>query len=179
MPLTNRIKSISFGLLLVLTTIIFLGAVLFRAIDQNNRNEKLVNHTYDVLATSKHLQTIITDAETAQRGYIITDNIKFLEPLQNSKKNTDSITTKLFDLVSDNPHQTKEVVVLKSFINKKYDHINQTLLLRKNEGQKAAFDFIYKERGRILMDSIRNSFSHIDKEENKIIAPTSCKQPII
>ena len=166
---TNKIKSVSFGLILVLTTIIFLGVILFRSIDQNNKNEKLVNHTYDVLATSKNLQSNITDAETALRGYIITDNFKFLEPLHNSKKQKDSLTTKLSNLISDNPHQIKEVAKLKGFITKKYDHINQNLIIRKNEGQKAAFDFINEGHGRILMDSIRNSFNHIDKEENKLL----------
>ncbi len=166
---TNKIKSVSFGLIIVLTTIIFLSVILFRSIDQNNKNEKLVNHTYEVLATSKQLLSVVKDAETSGRGYILTDNIKFLEPLHNSKKQKDSITTKLIYLVSDNPHQSKEVSKIKKLITSKFNYIDQLMALHKNEGQKAAIEFISHGRGSILMDSIRNSFGNFDKEENRLL----------
>jgi PAS domain S-box-containing protein len=166
---TYRAKLINFGFILTLTIILVLGVFLFDSFNKNNKNEILVNHTYEVLATSKQLQSIIKDAETSQRGYIITDNIKYLEPLISSNRVKDSLSSRLSYLVSNNAHQIKEILRLEYLIKQKYNRINQILLIRKNSGKKEAINLISQGKGRIIMDSIRTIFNRFDKEEYRLL----------
>lgn len=71
--------------------------------------KKWVRHTYIVLQNSKELFSVIKDAETAHRGYIISGNTKFLEPLANSTSIRDSLFKQIKNLISDNKKQLQKI----------------------------------------------------------------------
>jgi PAS domain S-box-containing protein len=169
MPLNNKIKLANIGFLVTLTFIIYIGFFLFNSFDKDKKGDELLNHSFEVVATSRQLLSTIKDAESAQRGYVITDNPKFLEPLVKSVALKDSLMTRLTVLVSKNPLRMAQVELLKDLVRQKYQSIDHTLLVKKEKGQKAAVAIINLGRGRLLMESIRGKFEHFDKEENKIL----------
>ena len=60
-----------------------------------HRNWTSVNHTHEVLESIEALNIAIVDAESAQRGFLITGDEKFLDPYQASLANYKSITSRL------------------------------------------------------------------------------------
>jgi PAS domain S-box-containing protein len=166
---SNRIKLTTVGVIASFTNVIVIGYFLFQSFEKNNNNEQSVSKSYDVLATSRQLQSIIKDAETSQRGYILTGKTKYLELLNNSYKLKDSLSTRLFDLISNNPNQIEEITNINHHIKQKYEHINKTLSIRKDKGNEAAISFINKDKGKNIMDSIREDFANLDKKENAIL----------
>lgn len=145
---SNRIKLTTVGVIASFTNVIVIGYFLFQSFEKNNNNEQSVSKSYDVLATSRQLQSIIKDAETSQRGYILTGKTKYLELLNNSYKLKDSLSTRLFDLISNNPNQIEEITNINHHIKQKYEHINKTLSIRKDKGNEAAISFINKDKGK-------------------------------
>jgi len=63
----------------------------------------LVNHDFEVLQNVQLLQKYVVDAETGQRGFIITGQEEFLDPYYSGIKNFDSLIEVEKELVSDNP----------------------------------------------------------------------------
>lgn len=165
----NRIKLTTVGVISAFANVLVIGYFLFQSFDKNNKNEHLVSQSYDVLATSKQLQSVVKDAETAQRGFILTGKTKYLEPLNKSYRIKDSLTERLFFLISKNTHQKEEIDNINYHIKQKYSHINTTLSIRKETGNKAAIDYVNDGKGRNIMDSIRDAFASFDKEENTIL----------
>jgi PAS domain S-box-containing protein len=146
-----------------------IGYFLFQSFEKNNNNEQLVSKSYEVLATSRQLQSLVKDAETAQRGYILTGKTKYLAPLNNSYKIKDSLSARISYLISDNPNQIEEISNINYHIKKKYEQINKTLSIRKTNGNEAAIRYINKEKRRNIMDSIEEYFARFDKKENAIL----------
>lgn len=77
------------------------------------------DHTQQVLAESDELLRRLTDAETAIRGYILTDNPNFLEPYEQTLKTLPETRTRLDMLLRDVPETYQT-----------YQEINQLVSLR-------------------------------------------------
>jgi CHASE3 domain sensor protein len=166
---SNRIKLTTVGVIASFTNVIVIGYFLFQSFEKNNNNEQLVSKSYNVLATSRQLQSVVKDAETAQRGYILTGKTKYLESLKNTYKLKDSFSARLSDLISDNPNQKEEITNINYHIKQKYKHINKTLSIRKEKGNEAAISYINRDREKNITDSIREDFASFDKKENAIL----------
>ena len=56
------------------------GAVAYLNTTTLNRNSEQVTHTHEVLAALENVASIAKDAETGQRGYLITGDDRYLQP---------------------------------------------------------------------------------------------------
>src|SRR5580700_4540700 len=68
-------------------------------------NIRWVAHTQEVMATSQGLLTLIIDVETGQRGYLLTEDKKYLEPYESGLMRVHEQFARLKQLTSDNPGQ--------------------------------------------------------------------------
>ena len=68
---------------------------------------KWVNHTNEVIITTKNLIGAIKDTETGQRGYILTNNVDYLEPYYTGLLDAEIFFIKLRSLTTDNLKQQK------------------------------------------------------------------------
>src|ERR1700732_3876532 len=66
-------------------------------------------HTYEVLRNLDETVARLVDAETGQRGYILTGDEAYLEPYRATIKNIDQTIRNLKNLTSDNPNQQKRI----------------------------------------------------------------------
>jgi CHASE3 domain sensor protein len=75
-------KKIVFGFAIALGVLIALGAVTYFYTDALIKNYRLVSHTQKVLVETDGVLSAVTDAQTGQRGFILTGHEDFLEPYQ-------------------------------------------------------------------------------------------------
>jgi len=69
----------------------------------------LVEHDLNVLQNGQELHKLVVDAETGQRGYIITRKDEFLEPYNNSLSSFEILLNEEKALVSDNIPQVERL----------------------------------------------------------------------
>ncbi|MCC5622072.1 CHASE3 domain-containing protein, partial [Nostoc sp. CHAB 5715] len=80
------------------------GVVSYLSLLQYRENAQWVTHTREVLEKTKEVMSQIKDAETGQRGYLLTGKERYLEPYRTA---TSEITQKLKalrQLTADNPN---------------------------------------------------------------------------
>jgi CHASE3 domain sensor protein len=65
----------------------------------------LLDHTHQVISSTQRIQSLITDAETGHRGYLITGDSAYLEPYNDALMEIDGELVTLRALVADNPEQ--------------------------------------------------------------------------
>src|SRR5207245_2033666 len=126
-------------------------------------------HTYEVLRTLDDTVARVVDAETGQRGYLLTGEEAYLEPYRVAIKNIDQTIGKLTNLTSDNPNQQKRIQTLEPLVEQKLAELQRTIDLRKNEGLAAANRVVLEGSGKQWMDQIRALVAEMAKEEETLL----------
>src|SRR5882724_7075394 len=74
----------------------------------------MVNHTYSVIIETENIISGLKDAETGQRGYILTNDTTFLEPYKTGKAKAVTALDSAAFLTLDNPAQQIDAKALDS-----------------------------------------------------------------
>ena len=119
--------------------------------------ENWVSHTYQVIATLETGRAILTDAETAQRGYLLTGDENFLKDCTNALAQVNGWVEKLRNYISDNPAQLQRLAVL-----------NDRIKIRQEKGLQAAASSVSTRNGKELMDQIQQGISEMHDAESKL-----------
>jgi PAS domain S-box-containing protein len=126
-------------------------------------------HTYEVLNSLDNAVGRLSDAETGQRGYLLTGEEAYLEPYRAAIKNIDQTIGDLKNLTSDNPNQQKHIQILEPLVEKKLAELQMTIDLRNSEGFAAANRVVLEGSGRQWMDQIRAIIAEMANEEKDLL----------
>jgi signal transduction histidine kinase/CheY-like chemotaxis protein/CHASE3 domain sensor protein len=127
-------------------------------------NQKIV-HSHEVIATLDELLSSAQDAETGQRGFLLTDDEKYLEPYNDAVGALPSQIDRVTELTSDNPTQQAHIAPLRQHVAAKLAELKQTIELRRAQGPDAALTVVKTDRGKVEMDAIRAQLSVMDQVE--------------
>lgn len=127
-------------------------------------------HTLDVMRTNDLITSYIKDAETGQRGYIITGDKKYLEPYQSSKQLVYETLDKLKELSKTVAVQQQRLITYKTLLDEKYDEMQETIDARTNLGFEAAQKVVLTDKGKTIMDKFRKLSDDFNNEELVLMA---------
>ncbi|BAY65203.1 multi-sensor hybrid histidine kinase [Calothrix brevissima NIES-22] len=172
----NRLKigsKIGASFALGLTILTALGLISHRTTNELISTSYLENHTYQVLGLLQDLNSKLQQAETGQRGYIITGEKRYLEPYQAAIESIDQPLTKLREFTADNPVQQHRLERLQPLIAERITIMQKVLELRDSQGLEAAKKLILTDEGKRLMDKIRYLTDEMKLEENELLTQRS------
>lgn len=129
-----------------------------------------VAHAHEVLASSEHLLSTLADAETSQRGYIITGSPSYLEPFQAAKARVRGSVDRLRALMSDNLDPHPAILDIEWLVNYKLNELSETIALRREKGFDASRSVVMTDRGKRVMDTIRLRLKDINDRESTLLA---------
>ena len=132
-------------------------------------SEQWVSHTHQVLRSIEELESELKDAETGQRGYLLTSNIKYLEPYATAIVNLPLTTAKLKTLTADNPHQQVRIEQLQKLIDIKLRELAQTISLQGAGKAAEALEIVQLDLGKDTMDKILSIAKAMAGEENRLL----------
>lgn len=104
---------------------------------------------------TNNLLSSVTDAESGQRGYLLTGDRKFLAPYE---KGLSEIPRELDDLsktAKTPPRRAAEVARIRSLVNEKLAELQRTIEVRDLQGDEAALAIVRSGEGRLTMDEVR------------------------
>ncbi len=90
---------------IILMSLIIISIILYASISSLIGATKMVEHTYEVIGTTRLIAKSLVDMETGQRGFMLTGTDNFLEPFDAGKKDFTRLIEKGKSLVSDNQPQ--------------------------------------------------------------------------
>jgi PAS domain S-box-containing protein len=128
-----------------------------------------IEQTQTVLYQLEAVLSTLKDAETGQRGYLLTGQQVYLEPFQLALSQYEQQLAQLTDLTRDNPKQQQALAILQPLIAEKLAFVEQTITLCERQGFTSALDAIETDRGRRLMDQIRALGLAMEAEESRLL----------
>jgi signal transduction histidine kinase/DNA-binding response OmpR family regulator/CHASE3 domain sensor protein len=141
------------------------GAVAYLNFQTLKQDSALVVHSGDTLSALEDVLYTVRDAETGQRGYLLTGKDSYLGPYNAAMQEIGSRFDLLRRLTLDNPAQQDRLGTLKQHIDAKLAELRQTIELRQTQGQAAALAIVQSDRGKQDMDAVRNEVSAMEQEE--------------
>jgi CHASE3 domain sensor protein len=113
-------------------------------------------------ATGQYVDAM-RDAETSQRGYLLTMRPSYLEPFWNSSSVYDQAGARLEELTRRSPELQAETASLRLVGRQKMLELNETIRLAMRDGQQAALPEVLTDVGKAAMDSVRQHASRINE----------------
>ncbi|MCL5267336.1 MAG: CHASE3 domain-containing protein, partial [Bacteroidetes bacterium] len=156
-----------FGLALIILVVI--GVVSYRSTTELINAAQLKTHTYKVLQDLEGALSTLENAETGQRGYIITGDESYLGPYNAAIVTIDPEIKEIRELTSDNQNQQQRLDTLVPLIKSKIDELKLTIELRKKKGFQAAMREVLSDKGKQMMDDIRKVVAQMENEENGLL----------
>ncbi|MCF2443819.1 response regulator [Dyadobacter sp. CY345] len=136
------------------------------------QNSKLVNHTNEVLIEAENIMSNMKDAETGQRGFLVTLDESFLEPYNGAYEKTTASYKALVQLTSDNPAQQRNLAEVKKLYEAKFIQM-QKIIDRTKRNDAYAYNISERQKeminGKKVMDQLRSVVERINVEENRIL----------
>jgi len=157
------------GFAVALIALIALSIASYVSLSQLKTNNGLVAHTYIVLQGLEEVISSLKDAETGQRGYLITGQDRYLDPFNAALPNIKKSMTDVRELTKDNPAQQQRLEQLQPLIDAKLAELQETIDLRRNTGFDAALQVVITDKGKKTMDDIRAVVDAMEKEENGLM----------
>jgi PAS domain S-box-containing protein len=140
------------GALLILLGISFLS---YRDWAAFQRSGPQVQHSRELLREIEHVLSSVKDAETSQRGFVLTGNTEYLAEYNGATAALPSQISELRSSVADEPSERTRVATLEGLVSEKLSELQETVTLRRTEGFKAALAVVDTNRGKHAMDDIR------------------------
>ncbi len=156
---------VSIGLAAVLGFFLVSGAVAYLNIRTLWEDNQKIVHSHQVITVLDELLSTMKDAETGQRGFLLTDADRYLEPYNAALLSVKAQIDKLAQLTGDNAKQQDRIKPLQLHIDAKLAELAQTIDLRRTKGFDAALAIVTTDRGKAEMDAIRAQLALMDREE--------------
>ena len=130
-------------------------------------------HTYEVLGSLHSLLSSLQEAETGQRGYIISGKAEYLGPYYHSATRIAGQLGQLRSLTADNPAQRERVKLLFGIATRRVGVLNEGIAVRRTRGLDSAIAVVLTGRGKALMDSARSTISDMQAIERNLLRARS------
>jgi signal transduction histidine kinase len=159
------------GSLVPIVAFVVVGVLSYIAIGNLLGDEGWVIHTNTVIDKIDLLLATMVDAETGQRGYLITGNVAYLEPYNMAISNINDQINGLRQLTLDNPVQQSNIDKLEPLIKERLGQLANNVNLRKTNNISVIINNLNGlDQGIVTMDKIRVIINDMKNEEEQLLA---------
>ena len=165
--LTGRML-IASGLLALLIGAAF--AVLLSSVADLRASERRARRSEEVLVVANRLERLVVDLEAAQRGFVITDQERFLQPWQDARTALPGEGGTLERLVADSPAQQEQARRIVEATRSYLRDYSVPLVTAARRDPAAARTVAATDEGRRRMDALRAEFDRFVASERGLAA---------
>ncbi len=161
LPLIVILAGVSSVLLLVVASIAIWSSTMAQGGLEGLRE------TSNVQSSALTFLSRLQDAETGQRGYLLTGNADFLDPYERSVGLVPGDLARLRSAAADDPDHRHEVAQLEELLARKIDELTRTVMLVRENRRDDALALVSAAGGKQAMDDIRLLVRHMLENEDR------------
>lgn len=162
----NIKNNLRIGLGLSLLILFITSLASYISIKNLIKSADMVAHTNEVMGKLEGIISTLKDAETGQRGFLLTGERDFLEPFNGAKERAMDLLEEVKQETADNEFQQKNVVKLREIINGRLEILSNTVNVKRRGGSVGVIELI---NGKTHMDAARSLIKVMEAEEQKLL----------
>jgi PAS domain S-box-containing protein len=166
---SNRTPALTTGIILVLVVVAANAAFSLRAIRQMAGDQQWVVHSLKIVAALQATLSMVTDAETAHRGYILTGDASYLEPFKRAAAEIDGRVDEIAGWTRDNPLMQSRIPRLRQLVEEKLRMSRDSVSALEQGNARAAQATLRSGEGEQKMDQIRGLIAEMLAQENSLL----------
>jgi signal transduction histidine kinase len=150
--------------------ILIVGAAAFVADSRDAVAIALVSHTHSVIESTDAVLQRLVDAETSERGFLLTGDTMYLAPYVGADADVRRNLAQVKLLTRDNPAQQQRLASLEPLITARLDALNRVIRARQDSGASAGYRAFRASVGRHYMSEARLIVAAIEDTERRLLA---------
>ena len=155
--------------LVALTAVVVIAVLSYSSLQSTATAAQSLTKSVEALAQMQTTLSTLKDAETGQRGYLLAEREGYLEPYLAAKSALLGELNLLHTLTTDNPIQRQRVDTLQALAEDKMSELQQTIDLARAGQRDQALVVVRTDRGKLIMDRIRNLVADMQIAERQVI----------
>jgi PAS domain S-box-containing protein len=128
-------------------------------------NQDWVAHTRQVIFELNQTELLLTDAETGQRGFLVTGDSKYLAPYYAAITQIQPHIDTIAHLTIDNPREQSLIPTLRTLASTKLAELDRTIQLTKAGNTQETRALVLSDLGLSTMNDFRALIARMQKEE--------------
>ncbi len=152
------------GLMLAIVAVLSITFFSFRSLQGRNQTAERVQHSLRVNELLEIVVSTLKDAETGQRGYLLTGDAQYLQPFLQAEARLDgqldAVRRELEDEV-----QRRLLEDARGFARSKMGELRTTIELRQQGRSEEALAMVRTDRGKQAMDQLRGAVAAMEATE--------------
>jgi signal transduction histidine kinase/CHASE3 domain sensor protein len=146
-------------LVISLFVLIFIFSISYKHTIALRESTELLVQSYKIQIKLEQLLSCLKDAETGQRGYIISKDTIFLQPYNTARQQVNETYLQLRSLIVNNPGQQNNLDSLVVLINRRFTLLASSLELNADPDINKSDLDVNMVRGKNVMDKIRSQIN--------------------
>jgi signal transduction histidine kinase len=167
-PKTNRV----YVPILLLSAFVVVGLntwLAFRSVNSLVQSEYWVDHTWQCANQVERVMSSVKDAETGNRGYLLTGDDSYLEPYVAATHDLPVELNHFEKLTSDNPAQLARLQEMRVVIDRRLELLRQGIDLRRRGSVDSGHALILTGTGKTEMDHLRRIADQMEASERTLL----------
>ncbi len=128
----------------------------------------LVLHTHEVLGVVSRLEQDVRDAESGQRGYLLTKKVVYLGPYDKGVADAPKAINKLETLLTD-AEQKARLDKIRTHVEDKCKELEETIGLMKSGKESEALQMVQTDMGEATMSELVGELKELQQEEEELL----------
>ena len=159
------------GFAAAVVALILISVLSYRSVQEWNRATARTSHTIAVLDAVDGVMAALTDAETSQRGYLLTGEERYLQLYCSTGGRLDQSLAALRrpDQRADDAMRRGQVEAIERAAGEKSAELRQTVELRRAGKVNEALQIVLTDRGKNVMDRLRAMLGSVRADEERIL----------
>jgi CheY-like chemotaxis protein/signal transduction histidine kinase/CHASE3 domain sensor protein len=158
------------GFLLAVVAVVMITLLSYQSLQATANTTRNLTQSVEVLRSLQALLSTLKDAETGQRGFLLTGEESYATPYTDAKDSLPQEFRALRALLVNRPEQARRLDALESLANLKMTELESTVAARRAGHPDAALAVVRTDRGKLYMDRIRDAVNDMEGIEQRLIA---------
>jgi signal transduction histidine kinase len=151
-----------------LVVVLFAGLVYLGLIRQAEGRAQ-VAHTHQVMETLEGILARMVDAETGQRGFLLTGRESYLDPYRAAERDVLARIAAARTLMGDEPIRQARLDTLESLAQAKFAELDTTVALERAGHHAEALNWLESDRGKQVMDEARAVTTRMESDQTRLL----------
>jgi len=143
---------------LLCVSMIWLFIAMYQLVYYSEQKDLVDRQRYDIVALGK----AITNAESGQRGYLLTGHTLFLDTLEQGRMETKQVMARLDKQVLDQSGVRAGLDRIEQLVHQKFDVMDKSIQVQLHAGEFSPHLSLSKDKGREVMKLIDDQLDEID-----------------